>query len=115
MKDYLKPSLREDPDHFILLVGSNDLSTERSPELIAKSITDLAVTLKSGSREISVSKIIVPTDNTKLNEKGCEVIFHLKEICKERNLYLVDHSKKIKPSYLSRGKVHRPKRVESLR
>ena len=34
-KDYLKPFLREDPNHFILHVGTNDLSTERLPELIA--------------------------------------------------------------------------------
>lgn len=37
-----KPSPREDPDHFILDAGENDLSTERSPELIARSIMDLA-------------------------------------------------------------------------
>ena len=37
-----KPSLWEDPDHFILDAGENDLSTERSPELIARSIIDLA-------------------------------------------------------------------------
>ena len=46
MKDYMKPSLRENPDHFILNVGINDLNTERSPELKAKSIADLVTTLK---------------------------------------------------------------------
>ena len=33
MKDYLKPSLQEDPNHFVLHVGTNYLSTESSPEL----------------------------------------------------------------------------------
>ena len=47
MKDYLKPSLREDPDHFILHVGTNDLITKRSLELIPKSTVDLATPLKS--------------------------------------------------------------------
>ena len=44
MKDYMKPSLRENPDHFILHVRTNDLNTERSPEVIAKSIAELAAT-----------------------------------------------------------------------
>ena len=33
MKGYMKPSLRENPDHFILRVGTNDLNMERSPNL----------------------------------------------------------------------------------
>ena len=52
MKDYIKPSLIGNPDHFILHVGTNDLNTDRSPELIAKSIVDLATTLKGNSRDI---------------------------------------------------------------
>ena len=70
MKDYMKPSLQENPDHFILHVDTNDLNTERSPELIAKSIFDLATTLKGNSRDVSLSNIIVRTDNSNLNEKG---------------------------------------------
>ena len=50
MKDYTKPSILENPDHFILHVGTNDLNTKRSPRLIAKSIADLATTLKGNSR-----------------------------------------------------------------
>ena len=33
MKDYMKPSLQVNPDHFILHVGTTDLNTERSPNL----------------------------------------------------------------------------------
>ena len=54
MKDYMKHSLRENSDHFIIHVGTNDLNTERSPELIAKSIVDLATTLKGNPRDVSV-------------------------------------------------------------
>ena len=50
IKDYTKPSIRENPDHFILHVGTNDLNTKRSPRLKAKSIADLATTLKGNSR-----------------------------------------------------------------
>ena len=45
-KGYMKPLLRKSHDHFILHVGTNDLNTEISPELIAKSIVGLVTTLK---------------------------------------------------------------------
>ena len=48
---------------------------------------------------------MVRTDNSNLNEKGCEVSAHLTEICKKRKLDLINHSKKIKPNYLNRGKL----------
>ena len=107
MKGHMKPSLRENPDHFILHVGTNGLNTERLSELIAKSFVDLVTTLKGKSLDVSVSNIIVRTDNTNLNdEKGCEVNAHLRELCKERKLNLINHSKKIKPNHLNRGKLH---------
>ena len=56
MKEYLKPPLTEDPNHFLLHVGTNNLITKRSPELTAKTIVNLATTLKSGSCNVSVSK-----------------------------------------------------------
>ena len=107
MKDYTKPSLRENLDHFILHVGTNDLNTERSPELIEKSIIDLATTLKGNSRDVSVSNIIVRDDNSSLNETGCEINAYLKEMCKERKLNLINHSEKIKPNHLNRGNLER--------
>ena len=76
--------------------AQNDLNKERSPELIAKSIVDLATTLKGNSRDVSASNIIVRGDNSNLNEKGCEVNAHLTEMCKERKLNLINYSKKIK-------------------
>ena len=54
MKDFKKPSLRENPTSFILHVGTNYLNTKRSPKLIAKSTVDLATTLKCNTRDISV-------------------------------------------------------------
>ena len=74
--------------------------------------TNIKIDCRSGNnvkkwpRNVSVSNIIVFTDNTKLNEKGCEVNFHLKKKYKEWNLYLINHSKNIKPSHLNRGKLH---------
>ena len=53
---------------------------------MAKSIVDLAATLKGNSRDVSVSNIIVHTNNSDLNEKGCELNAHLTYL--ERRTYL---------------------------
>lgn len=44
--EFVKPSLRELPDHLILQVGTNDLDNNILPELIAKSVLDAARLLK---------------------------------------------------------------------
>ena len=100
MKDYIKPSQRENSDHYILHVGTNDLCLDRSPELIAKSIIDLALTLKSESHDVNVSDIIVRNDSDTLNKKGYEVNAILMELYKEKNIYLIGNLKKIKPQHL---------------
>ena len=105
MKDYTKPSQRENSDHYILHVGTNDLCLDRSPELIAKSIIDLALTLKNELHDVSVSNIIVRDDSDTLNKKGCEVNAILMELCKEKNIYLIDNSKEIKSQHLNKGKL----------
>ena len=60
MKDSMKPPLWENPDHFILHVGTLGLNMERSPELIAKSTVDLVTTLKGNAHDVSVSNIPIP-------------------------------------------------------
>ena len=105
-KDYINHSQRVNSDHYILHVGTNDLCLDRSPELIAKYIIDLALTLKSESHDVSVSNIIERNDSETLNKKGCEVNAILMELCKEKNIYLIDNSKKIKPQHLNNGKLH---------
>ena len=82
------------------------MNTEISPELIAKSIVDLATTFKVNSRDVSVSNIKARGDNDNLNEKGCEVNAHLTEMCKKRKLNLLNHFKEIKPNHLNRGELH---------
>ena len=86
MEDYMKPSLRNPPDHFILHVGTNDLSSGKCAVEIAESILKLACRLKNEIHDVSVSTIILRTDDKKLNEKGMEVNLHLKELSKEKNI-----------------------------
>ena len=38
MKNYVKPSLRSTPNHFILHVGTNDLTSNQTSDVIAKEI-----------------------------------------------------------------------------
>ena len=47
MKNFIKSSQRKNLYHYILYVGTNDICLDRSPELIAKSIIDIALTLKT--------------------------------------------------------------------
>ena len=100
IQDYIKPSLRNPPDHFILRVLTNDLSSEKSSVENAKSIINLPCRLKNKIHDVSVSTIVLRTDVKKLNEKRMEVNFHLKELSKEKSTVLVDNSRKIKAQHL---------------
>ena len=72
-KDYVKPSLRSTPNHFILQVGTNGLNSNQTSEVIAKEIADLATSLKNNQHGVGVSDIILRTYNSKLNAKRWEV------------------------------------------
>ena len=69
MHDHVKPSVQDfNPDHIILYCGTNDLSSERTASQIARSIIELALTLKSQDNKILVSLIVPRNDN--LNNKA---------------------------------------------
>ena len=104
MKDYLKPSLRQNRDHVVLHVGTNDLDSDKDPELIAKSIVDLASTVKKDTCEVTISNIVVRND--KFMKKAEEVNAHLAVLCVQRNILLIDHAKTIKPQHLNKSKLH---------
>ena len=108
MEDYLKPSLRNPPDHFFSYVGTNGLSSEKSSMKIVKSIINLACLLKKQIYGVRVSTIILRTDDKKLIEKRMEVNLHLKELSKEN---LIGNSRKMKLHHLSKGKLHLTKYV----
>ena len=55
MKNYLKPSLRENPDSLIFHMEANDPNSEQSPKHIAKLIADLAASLKNEKQNVSIS------------------------------------------------------------
>ena len=61
MRDYKKPSMRDEPDNFITHFGTNDLKWEVSSKSIAESIVDLEISLKAKSNNRQ------QTDNPLLN------------------------------------------------
>ena len=83
MHEYVKPTVRGfNPDHIILHCGTNDLNSGRIASQIARSIIELALSLKSKDSKISIS-LIVPR-NDKLNNKASEGNCHLVHRCAER-------------------------------
>ena len=89
----MKPSIRAKPNRFILHIGTNDLSSNRPPDEIAKAIIDLASELKSEKSSVNISSVIMRADKPELNKKGNEVNHYLKEMCNRKNFYFIDHSK----------------------
>ena len=52
IRDYNKSSMRDEPDHFIVHVGTNDLNSEVPSNSVAESILDLAMSLKTKTNDI---------------------------------------------------------------
>ena len=106
MEDYKKPSIRDEPEHFTVQIGTNDLNSEVSSQTIAESIVDLSKSLKTESNYASISNIVFRTDNPFLNQKESEVNLHLKDLCEEGNLYLIHNIKRFRSHHLNKRKLH---------
>ena len=90
------------PDHFILHAGTNDLSSKKSSMEMAESIINMGCQLKNEIHDVNVSTIILRTDDNKLNEKRMKVNSHLKELSKEKDIFLIHNSRKIKAQHLKK-------------
>ena len=63
IKDYVKPSIRENnPDHIIFHGGTNDVLCERTPQVITQSIVDLVKTVANDNLQVTVSSIVPRND-----------------------------------------------------
>ena len=58
MQDYIRPTIRENPDHIILHIGTNDLKTNILTKKVGKQIIDLASSLKSNACSVAISNIL---------------------------------------------------------
>ena len=82
MQDNVQPTLRENPDHKIIHVGTNDLVSNTPAEKVAESIIGLASTLKSDSCSVAISSITIK--NGKHRNKVAQVNQSLKRLCQEK-------------------------------
>ena len=74
-------------------VATNDIPTRRQPDITAEVIIDLALKLKTHSRDISVSNIVARNDE--FRKKALAVSHKLNDLCKEKSLHYIDHSNSV--------------------
>ena len=110
----MKASLWKDPNHIILHVVTNELILDRTSQDIATSVVNLACSIKGEHCDVSISNIILRTDNKKFNQKCQEVITHLKNMCKLMNIYLIDNTNKVKAHHLNKDKLHLNKKGSNV-
>ena len=58
IQDYIKPTLEQKPDAIILRVGTNDLTSDKEANSIARDIVNIAGTCKNRKTEVIISEII---------------------------------------------------------
>ena len=100
MVDHVKPVMRDKPDHIIFHVGTNYIPSDEDAGDIEKSIADLNMSAKSPTCDVSISNIITRKD--KHQHKAQEKNNHLKEMCTNKKINLIDHSKNIKHQHLNK-------------
>ena len=104
MQDYVRQTLRENPDHIIIHIGTNDLASNTSAEKIAESIIDLASMLKSDSCSVAISSITARND--KHRNKVAQVNRTLKKLYQENNFELINHENTVTERHLNGSKLH---------
>ena len=105
MKDYVKPCIhKNDPDHVILHIGTNQLNSKLLPKRIRKSIIDVAKNIKSEKRSVSISDVVPCNDD--LNNKASEVNRELSRMCKKEKLPFLDHSNINSRAHLNKSRIH---------
>ena len=93
MEDYAQTTIRTNPDHIVIYLGTNDLSSKKESAGISSAIVYLTLKLKSGTCQVSVSNLT--TRNDQYRKKALEVNQHLKVLCREKNINIIDHTKTI--------------------
>ena len=102
MLDYIKLTKRDfNPDVCLLHVGTNDLSSNKSPEQISMDILNLANSLKLDNNTVIVSSI-VPRDDE--NKKKQMII--LEKLCNANNVGMISHRNINPKRHLNRSRLH---------
>ena len=112
MQGYVRPTIRQNPDHIILHAGMKELTTNIPTEKVTESTIDLASPLKSNSCSVAISSITVRNDRHR--KKVAQVNRHLKTLCIERNFELISHENVITEKHLNVSKLHLNKRGTAI-
>ena len=105
MNDFLKPTIRRQPDKLLIHVGTNDIRS-LAPQDIADKVSEVTQQFKQGSRKtrIIISSLIIRSDNPEFAKvKQTNVALKLK--CEENNWSFVDCSN-INSLHLNRRGLH---------
>ena len=105
INDHVKPVIRnQEADRIILHTGTNDLSSDKTPEQICNDIVNLAASIKDKDIKVEISEIVERNDA--LNEKVVLVNEYLSKICKTIGLPIIKHHN-IKPEFhLNQSKLY---------
>lgn len=104
MSDYIKPSLRYNPDLVIIHCGSNDLRSQKTPNIIADDIVELASKSKTETNDVVISGLIARNDE--LNLKAMQVNEQLIAKCNERQIFYIDNNNIIATKHLNGSGLH---------
>ena len=105
MYDHLKPTLRDfNPGLFIIHVGTNDLSLNKTSNEVAEEIVSLAESVKKPSSNIVVSDIVTHEDGYKT--KVDEVNKILEEIFGKKGTPLIRNNNINSKRHINRSRLH---------
>ena len=104
MHDYIKPSLKYDPEQIIIHIETNDLRREKEPNEIAEEILQLALNIETDENDVSISTILPRNDE--LNEIGMMVNDVLKLKCSEYNIGFMDNNNFKANVHLNSSGIH---------
>ena len=103
-KDYVKPSIRENNPGHIFHVGTNNVPSKKTPQVIAQSIVDLVKSVANHYLQVTVSSTV--PRNHQWSKKVYEVKKVLLNLCKDVNIPFISHSAIDAIRNLNNSKLH---------
>ena len=105
LNDHVKPVLRsDDTEHTIIHIGTNELSSDKTPVQICRDIINLAYVVRDINLQVSISSLIQRNDG--LNEKVLLVNEVLAKTCETIGMNLITHKNIRADIHLNASKIH---------